>query len=245
MKTHLRKISLCLIGAMALLVLAACSNTSRDGQLSSSPESQPAASQAEDLPLESSGGEKSQAELTQEEAEALVRAVLPADFDEEYTLTLNDANRGWNGRSYYHFLLDTEQYTLETSFLVDKETRQVFSYYPDGAAYAPEDDPFFTSSESKDLPDWTSWSGSFVNADGVVLSLEKIDSTSFEFTLEGNGADLKNQIARILADTSTAQSTSLEKSEFFFQWEGATLRVTIEGEIPDGLEADSVSSPAQ
>ena len=241
MKKHLCCLAACL-AAFSLFSLSACSNDSNQ-QWSSSPSSQPEASRMGDPPPEASEPESSQSELTQDEAEALVRAVLPEDFEQKYTLNLNDENCGWNGRSYYHFLLDTKEYTLETSFLVDKETCQVFTYYPDGAAYAPKDDPFFTSSESKALPDWTSWSGSFVNASGVTLSLEKIDSTSFEFTLEGNGASLKSQIARILSDVSTAQSASLEKSEIFFQWEGSALRMTIEGEIPEGLEADSVFSP--
>ena len=130
------------VSCAGAVALTACngdtqgSSSSAESSLESSAESS-----AEESSQAASEPSEAPQTLTVEQAEQLVRDSLPIDF-EGLTISLNDDSRSWNGRTYYHFLLDNDQVTLETSVMVDQENGQVFTYYPDGSAYAPDDDPF-------------------------------------------------------------------------------------------------------
>lgn len=192
--------------------------------------------------VESSAEENSESsaeakELTAEQAEQLVKDSLPLDF-EGITISLNDDNRSWNGRTYYHFLLDTDQVTLETSVLVDKENSQVFTYYPDGSAYAPADDPFCKSYGQE-----VNWAGTYVSEEGVTLSLEPIDSGSFEFTFTGSDGSLEQQLAQ--ANGTQADSTSIQGATVHFVQENGVITVTVDGPLPGTLSVAGTYSLAE
>ena len=192
--------------------------------------------------VESSAEENSESsaeakELTAEQAEQLVKDSLPLDF-EGITISLNDDNRSWNGRTYYHFLLDTDQVTLETSVLVDKENSQVFTYYPDGSAYAPVDDPFCKSYGQE-----VNWAGTYVSEEGVTLSLEPIDSGSFEFTFTGSDGSLEQQLAQ--TNGTQADSTSIQGATVHFVQENGVITVTVDGPLPGTLSVAGTYSLAE
>lgn len=201
-------------------------------EVSSEPVSEPS-SEAQSDP----SGEPETEALTEESAEQLVQDSLPIDFD-GITVSLNETDYTWNGRIYYHFLLDTDQVTLETSVLVDQQNGQVFTYYPDGSAYAPADDPF-CKSYGKDA----SWTGSYVSETGVTLTLEPIDSSSFEFTFAGAEGSLEQQLAR--ADGAQAESTSLDGAVIRFSQSDGVITVTVEGPLPGTLAVEGTYSPAE
>lgn len=234
------KLTACALALAMLLPLAGC-----EGQ------DLPASSQVSDA---SAGSEPvlEATSLTEEEARALVLERLPLDFEEAYTLTLNDAAREWNGRTYFHFLIENEQITFETSVMVDAENGQIFTYYPDGSAYAPEDDPFCQAggaqqeqSGEESSETTLAWSGSYVSESGVLLSIEPQDTTSFEFSLvDPNGNGYESQVARSTGD-GVAESVTIEGLTITFRQDGENILIEAEGALPPGFAPDGTYSPAE
>lgn len=222
------------VSCAGAVALTACNGNT---QTESSVEESSVESSIESSIEESSESSAEPQELTVEKAEQLVKDTLPLDF-EGITISLNDDNRSWNGRTYYHFLLDTDEVTLETSVLVDKENSQVFTYYPDGSAYAPTDDPF-CKSYGQDV----SWAGIYTSAEGVTLSLEPIDSGSFEFTFTGADGSLEQQLAQV--NGAQADSTSLQGATVHFVQENDVITVTVDGPLPGTLSVAGIYSPAE
>lgn len=226
------------VSCAGAVALTACngdtqgSSSSAESSLESSAESS-----AEESSQAASEPSEAPQTLTVEQAEQLVRDSLPIDF-EGLTISLNDDSRSWNGRTYYHFLLDNDQVTLETSVMVDQENGQVFTYYPDGSAYAPEDDPF-----CKTYGKEVSWAGTYVSESGVTLSLEPIDSNSFEFTFTGENGSLEQQLAQV--NGAQAESTSIEGAAVRFSQENGVITVTTEGPLPGTISVDGTYSPAE
>ena len=228
----------------AAFALAGCNNgglgessAEESSAVESSAESPAESSEANPPGASSDESSRTALALEPEEAEQLVQDSLPIDFD-GITVSLNETDYTWNGRIYYHFLLDTDQVTLETSVLVDQQNGQVFTYYPDGSAYAPADDPF-CKSYGKDA----SWTGSYVSETGVTLTLEPIDSSSFEFTFAGAEGSLEQQLAR--ADGAQAESTSLDGAVIRFSQSDGVITVTVEGPLPGTLAVEGTYSPAE
>lgn len=232
-------------GILALCAL--CALTGCEGQ------DLPASSQVSEVSAESEPVLEAES-LTEEKARALVTERLPLDFEGTYTLTLNDAAREWNGRTYFHFLIENEQITFETSVLVDEENGQIFTYYPDGSAYAPEDDPFCQAggaeeeqgqSEGESDETVLSWAGSYVSESGVTLSIELQDTSSFEFTLvDPNGNGYEYQVARSTG-SGTAESTTIEDATITFRKDGENILVEAEGSLPPGFAPDGTYAPAE
>lgn len=230
-------------GILALCAL--CALTGCQGQ------DLPASSQVSEVSAESEPVLEAES-LTEEKARALVTERLPLDFEGTYTLTLNDAAREWNGRTYFHFLIENEQITFETSVLVDEENGQIFTYYPDGSAYAPEDDPFCQAGgaeeeqgQSESDETVLSWAGSYVSESGVTLSIELQDTSSFEFTLvDPNGNGYEYQVARSTG-SGTAESTTIEDATITFRKDGENILVEAEGSLPPGFAPDGTYAPAE
>lgn len=227
------------VSCAGAVALTACNgNTNSESSTEeSSVESSVESSTEESSAQEASETSDEAQELTVEKAEQLVKDTLPLDF-EGITISLNDDNRSWNGRTYYHFLLDTDQVTLETSVLVDKENGQVFTYYPDGSAYAPTDDPF-CKSYGKEV----SWAGTYISGEGVTLSLEPIDNNSFEFTFTGSDGSLEQQLAQV--NGAQADSTSIQGATVHFSQENGVITVTVDGPLPGTLSVAGTYSLAE
>ena len=224
-----------LLAALTAAALVSCTNgNNNESSISSEPESS--------IVLEE--------DFTVEQAEELVRETLPLDFANTYTLSVNDENREWNGRSYYHFLISDEMVTLETSVLVDRENKQIFTYYPDGSAYAPEDDPICKAAENSENSESTNsdeqqtgqqveWKGSYQNDSGITLTIEPQDTNSFEFSLlDENGTGLEQQIARVISEDGTAQSTSTDRLTVTITQKDGVVTIETEGTLPDGFSPD-------
>lgn len=230
-----------LLAALAAAALVSCANgNDNESSISSEPESSVVLEEGFSL----------------EKAEELVRETLPLDFENTYTLSVNDENREWNGRSYYHFLISDEMVTLETSVLVDQENQQIFTYYPDGSAYAPEDDPICKAAQNPDGSETSEnsgqeqaeqtveWKGSYQNSSGITLSIEPQDTTSFEFSLlDENGTGLEQQIARVISEDGTAQSTSTDRLTVTFTQKDGVVTIETEGTLPDGFSPDGEYLP--
>ncbi len=239
MKSRL-KATACALALAMLLPLGGC-----EGQ------DLPASSQVSEISESSAEPEPVQeaSALTEEDARALVLARLSLDFEETYTLTLNDPAREWNGRTYFHFLIEDEMIAYETSVMVDAENGQIFTYYPDGSAYAPEDDPFCSAAPEDPVETAgetvLDWGGSYVSESGVLLSIELQDTTSFEFSLvDPNGNGYESQVARS-AGEGVAASITIEELTITFRKEGENIRVETEGALPPGFAPDGLYLPAE
>lgn len=248
-------------GKMMALVLAACLSTAVLGSCTSTE------TPSEDV-LESSAAlvEVEPETLTVEEAEQLVKERLPLDFENTYTLSVNEEKLEWNGREYCQLLISDEQITLETSVLVDLENRQIFTYYPDGSAYAPEDDPVCKSLAEKSGEETESsstsgssgnetggetaesgleWKGTYQNDSGIILAIEPQDPNSFEFTLTSpDGVGLETQIARS-EGSGSAVSTSTEGLTVTFTQKGNAILIQTEGTLPEGFSPDGEYNPIE
>lgn len=201
-------------------------------------------------------------EFSSEEAMELVKERLPLDFEKIYTLSVNSEDLEWNGRHYYHFLISDEMVTMETSVLVDQENQQIFTYYPDGSAYAPEDDPFCKAaeessqstensqtesggSETSNVESPMEWKGTYQNEAGIILSIEPQDTTSFEFTLlDSSGAGVEHQVARSDGNGTAVSYSSAEYTVTFTQQQGKII-IETDGNMPDGFDPDGEYSPIE
>lgn len=186
-----------------------------------------------ELKPDSQNPQQQQDALSVDQAKELILEAVPQLKSDEYELTLENTAFEQNNSLYYRYEIKKSGELLEPVILVDQQTKEIVTCYPEGAIYEIETDPLFGSQTT------AKWNGTYtregsVKEDFVTIEMGMSDQNTFEFTLtaekDGKRGEIRSQAAQIdHEDNKKAVFNNQDGFRLLFHFEGENLHIASEG----------------
>lgn len=175
---------------------------------------------------------KNDTNFTADKALEEIYTISPHLKSNEYEFILDKETFELNDCEYYRYEVKENGKELEPVILVDQETKEVLTYYPEGAVYDINSDPLLGSRQ-------LNWNGHYIrqnsnSSDYATIDLGMSDQNSFEFTLiaekDGKKGEITSQVAIIdSTDFSKAEFDNQDGFQLVFSLQDGNLQISSKG----------------